>query len=75
MKALKVVTIEAQFPELNGGAYNQHGRGTGSTVKAAMSRAFADLLGQPKLRRKRFSRFTAIVSVGQQAVVREGGND
>jgi hypothetical protein len=75
MKTLKVVIIEAQFPELKGGAYDQHGRGTGSSVKAAMSRAFSDLLGQPKLRHKRFSRFTAIVSVGQQAVGQDGSND
>jgi hypothetical protein len=71
MKTLKVVTIEAQFPELKGGACNQRGRGTGSSVKSAIARAFSDLLRQPKLRRKRFSRFTAIVSVGQQAFVPE----
>ena len=71
MKTLKVVTIDAQFPELKGGACNQRGRGTGSSVKAAGTRAFSDLLRQPKLRRKRFSKFTAVVSVGQQAVVEE----
>ena len=66
-----MVTIDAQFPELKGGACNQRGRGTGSSVKAAAARAFSDLLRQPKLRRKRFSRFTAIVSVGQQAIMQE----
>jgi hypothetical protein len=71
MKTLKVVTIDAQFPELKGGACNQRGRGTGSSVKSAGARAFSDLLRQPKLRRKRFSRFSAIVSVGQQAVIQE----
>jgi hypothetical protein len=76
MKTLKVVTIDAQFPELRGGVCNQRGRGTGSSVKAAAARAFSDLLRQPTLRRKRFSRFTAIVSVGQQAIVKEtAGND
>jgi hypothetical protein len=71
MKTLKVVTIDAQFPELKGGACNQRGRGTGFSVKAAGSRAISDLLRQPKLRRKRFSKFTAIVSIGQQAVIEE----
>jgi hypothetical protein len=71
MKTIKVVTIDAQFPELKGGACNQRGRGTGSSVKAAGARAFSDLLRQPKLRRKRFSKFTAVVSVGQQAVIEE----
>jgi hypothetical protein len=71
MKTIKVVTIDAQFPELKGGACNQRGRGTGSSVKAAGARAISDLLRQPKLRRKRFSKFTAVVSVGQQAVIEE----
>ncbi len=71
MKTIKVVTIDAQFPELKGGACNQRGRGTGSSVKAAGARALSDLLRQPKLRRKRFSKFTAVVSVGQQTIVEE----
>jgi hypothetical protein len=71
MKTIKVVTIDAQFPELKGGACNQRGRGTGSSVRAAGARAISDLLRQPKLRRKRFSKFTAVVSVGQQAVIEE----
>lgn len=71
MKTIKVVTIDAQFPELKGGACNQRGRGTGSSVKAAGARAISDLLRQPKLRRKRFSKFTAVVSVGRQAPVEE----
>ena len=60
----KVVTIEAQFPELRGGAVNQRGRGVGSSVRVAAARAVVDLLRQPKLNRKRYSRFTAVVSVG-----------
>jgi hypothetical protein len=71
MKELKVVTIDAHFPELKGGACYQLGRGTGSSVKAAMSRAFSDLLRQPKLRRKRFNSFTAVVNVGRQVIVKE----
>lgn len=71
MKTLKVVTIDAQFPELKGGTCNQRGRGTGSSIKTAGARAISDLLQQPTLRRKRFSTFTAIVSIGQQAVRQE----
>jgi hypothetical protein len=71
MKTIKVVTIDAQFLELKGGACNQRGRGTGSSVKTAGARAISDLLRQPKLRRKRFSKFTAVVSVGHQAVIKE----
>jgi hypothetical protein len=65
-RVLKVVNIDAQFPELKGGACNQRGRGTGTSVKAAAARAVSDLLRQPKLRRKHFSTFTAIISIGKQ---------
>jgi len=75
MKGLKVVTIEAQFPELRGGACYQRGRGTGSTVRTATSRAVSDLFRQPTLRRKRFNRFTAVVSVGQQAMTEDISHD
>jgi hypothetical protein len=70
-KVLKVVTIDAQFPELKGGAVNQMGRGEGGSVKAAMANAVRDLLKQPKLRKKRFTTFTAIVSIGQKLVDKE----
>ncbi len=63
-KVLKVVNIDAQFPELKGGSCNQRGRGQGSSVKVAGARAFADLMRQKKLRRKHFTRFTAVVSIG-----------
>lgn len=61
---MKVVTIDAQFSELKGGACNQRGRGTGTTIKAAAARAFADMLKSKTLRRKRFTTLTAIISVG-----------
>jgi hypothetical protein len=67
-KLLKVVNIDAQFPELKGGACNQRGRGTGSTVKAAGAAAWRNLLSQPKLKRKRFSTLTAVITVGTVAV-------
>lgn len=60
----KCVTIIAFFPELKGGKRDQQGRGTGSTVQAAMSAAVRDLLHQPKLKAQRYSMFKATVSVG-----------
>ena len=68
MRQLKVVNVDAQFPELKGGSCNQRGRGQGSTLRVAFARAFGDLLRQKKLRRKRFSTLTAIISVGTIAV-------
>jgi len=64
MSDLKVVTVQATFPELKGGSCHQNGRGSGSSVKVAMARAFANLLKQPKLRRKQFTTLTAVISVG-----------
>jgi hypothetical protein len=65
---LKVVTIDAQFPELKGA--NQFiGRGQASTIRVAGARAFAALMKEPKLKRKQISRFTAVVSFGTKAVV------
>lgn len=61
---MKVVTIEATFPELKSGAMYQTGRGQGSTLKVAFAKAGRDLFRQPKLKAKRFTMFTATVSVG-----------
>jgi hypothetical protein len=72
MKDLRVVIIDAQFPELKGGACNQMGKGTASTIKAAGAAAWRNLLSQPTLKRKRFTRMSAIITVG---VRREGGPD
>lgn len=63
-KTLKVVRIEATFPELKGSCCNQTGKGTGTSVRAAAARAFSDLLRQKKLRRKKFTAIKAIISVG-----------
>jgi hypothetical protein len=68
---LKVVIIEAQFPELKGGACNQRGKGTGTSVRAAAARAFTDLLRQKKLKHKRFTRLTAVISVGTVRAIPE----
>lgn len=61
---MKVVMIDAQFPELKGGVCNQRGKGEGTSVKAAASRAIADLFKQKGLKRKHFSMIKAVISVG-----------
>jgi hypothetical protein len=64
MKAIRVVTIDATFPELKTGAMYQTGRGEGSTVRAAFAAAGRDLFKQKKLKAKRFTMFKATVSIG-----------
>lgn len=64
---VKVVTIDATFPELKSGAMYQTGRGRGSSTRVAGARAFANLLRQPKLRKKQFTMFKATVSIGTEA--------
>ena len=61
---IKVVTIEATFPELKSGAMYQQGRGRGSSIKAAFAAAGRNLFKQPKLKAKRFTMFKATVSIG-----------
>jgi hypothetical protein len=69
---VKVVTIDATFPELKSGAMYQTGRGRGSSVRVAGARAFANLLRQPKLRGKKgITMFKATVSIGTEAEVVE----
>jgi hypothetical protein len=66
-KKLKVVTINALFPELKGGAaMPQESRGEASNVRAAAANAIRNLLRQPKLKGKRYSMFTATFSVGEK---------
>ena len=64
MKLIRVITIEAVFPELKTGAMYQTGRGEGSTVRSAFAAAGRDLLKQKKLKAKRFTMFKATVSIG-----------
>ena len=63
-KITKVVTVSALFPELRGGRCRQQGRGTGSTLAAAMGSAVRNLVKQPGLKAQRYSTFTATFSVG-----------
>ena len=60
---MKIAIIDARF-DLTAGTVYVNGRGRGSTVRAAIARAVADLLKQPKVKRKRFNLFTATVSIG-----------
>jgi len=70
-KYLKVVMVDAFFPEFKGGAIKQRGKGVASTVRAAAARAMGDLLKQPKVKGKRFSTIQITMSIGQQAVAEE----
>ena len=69
---MKVVTIEALFPEMKGARCNQQGRGRGSNVKAAFAAAGRDLFKQPGLKAQRYTTFTATVTV---ATVQEESNE
>lgn len=61
---MKVVMLEATFPEFKSGAMYQRGKGTGSTVRVATARAFGNLYKQPKVKGKRFSMMTVTLSIG-----------
>ncbi len=67
LRKIKVVTIEATFPDLRGKLATPTGRGEAATVKAAAAAAMRDLLSQVK--GKKFTLFTATVSIGTKAVV------
>jgi hypothetical protein len=66
-KTLKVVTINAQFPELKDGATHQIGKGRGSSLRVAFAAAGRNLFSQPRLRRKRFTQFSITATVGTEA--------
>ena len=48
---MKVVTVNALFPQLKGGACYQRGKGTGTSIKAATARAFASMFKNMKVRK------------------------
>ena len=60
---MKVVTLTALFPQLKGGACYQRGRGTGTNLRAATARAFADMYKHIK-GRKTFTEFSVNITVG-----------
>jgi hypothetical protein len=63
-KTLRAVTIEARFTELKAHEMYQQGRGRGSSVRSAFAAASRDLFKKPQLKGKRFTVFTATVSIG-----------
>lgn len=48
---MKAVTLTALFPQLKGGACYQRGRGTGTNIRTATARAFADMYKHMKVRK------------------------
>ena len=60
---MKIVMIEADFPELRAKYQKQLGKGQGSTRQSALAAATRDLLKQSGLKRMRFTTFTAKVTL------------
>ncbi len=67
-KTVKVVTIDAQFPEIKGGN-TAIGHGEATNVRAAGANAFRDLMKQPRIKGKRITYFSATISIGTKSVV------
>jgi hypothetical protein len=63
---MKVVTLTALFPELKGGACYQRGRGTGTSIRTATARAFADMYKRMKVR-KTFTECSVQMTFGNVA--------
>ena len=61
---MKVVTLTALFPQMKGGNAYQRGRGTGTSIKSATARAFADMYKRMKVR-KTFTEFSVQITVGE----------
>jgi len=62
---MKLATVETTFPELKGGHIYKTGHGRASTAKAAISRAFGDVLKQN--RGKRFHSIKATITIIEEA--------
>lgn len=63
---MKVVNVQATFPELKGGNAGQKGRGEGCNVTSATRAAIADMFKHIKVR-KTFTEFTAKFQVRELA--------
>lgn len=70
---MKKVLIEAQFPDLKGDCYASS-RGTGTSVKVAISRAVGALLKDKKVRKKRIHSITMRVFINEVTAT-ESTND
>jgi hypothetical protein len=55
---MKIVNVQATFPQLKGGNAGQQGRGEGCNVTSATRAAIADMFSHIKVR-KTFTEFTA----------------
>ena len=62
---MKLVVVDCMFPELRGPAIYRTGRGRASTAKAAISRAFGDVLKQN--RGKRYHSIKATITIIEEA--------
>ena len=62
---MKLVTVEAMFPELKGPAIYRTGHGRASTAKAAISRAFGDVIKQN--RGKRYHSIKATLTIIEES--------
>jgi hypothetical protein len=62
---MKIALIEAMMPELKGANIYKNGRGEGSNVDAAVSRAFKNLRKQ--LKGKRCSIFKCTITITDKA--------
>lgn len=63
---MKTARIEAEFPDLKGDN-RASGTGEGSTPRAAISRAIADLFKQDNVQRKRISSVNMTVTLTTKA--------
>lgn len=64
---MKIARIDAEFSELKGENRLQ-GYGEGSTIRAAISRAVADLFQKDALQRKRITTINMTVVLGKKTV-------
>jgi hypothetical protein len=62
---MKLAVAECMFPELKGGQIYKIGHGQASTSKAAISRAFADVLKQ--VSKKRIHQIKANITIVEKA--------
>ena len=60
---MKLVTIEAEFPELLSGRMWQNARASGTTVPTAVRRALAEILKREGIRRRRLSVIKLRISI------------
>jgi hypothetical protein len=65
---IKCVFIEGTFPELPAAHAFQQGRGEGTSLKTACSRAIVDLFTKPKLKSRRITGAKLTLSVGHRTV-------